>query len=55
MYLDSHDYQTIWSLANNWADSNADSSDETHLTPEVKIFIQRILVAINGGKISVRN
>ena len=55
MYLDSHDYQTIWNLAHNWANSNADSSDETHLTPEVKIFIQRILVAINGGKISVRN
>ena len=55
MYLDSVDYQTIWKLAHNWSSADADSSVEDSLTPEVKIFIHRIMAAINQGKITVRN
>ena len=55
MYLDTHDYQTIWKLAHNWSNADLEYSDEVSLTPEVKFFIQRIMIAINQGKITVRN
>lgn len=55
MYLDNHDYQTIWKLAHNWCKLDPEISNEKELSDEVKSTIHRILIAINWGKISVRN
>ena len=55
MYLDSQDYQTIWKLAHNWSNTDPESTNENSLTPETKIFIHRIMSAINQSKITVRS
>ena len=55
MYLDNHDYQTIWKLAHNWCKLDPDLSNDKDLNDEVKSVIHRIMLAINWHKISLRN
>jgi len=55
MYLDSHDYQTIWSLAHNWTNLEPESTDQNNLPSDTKIAIHRIMSAILGSKLTVRN
>jgi adenylate kinase family enzyme len=55
MYLDSHDYQTVWKLAHKWCGVNCNEFNEDELPEEVRLYIHRILAAINSKKITVRN
>ena len=55
MYLDnSEEFQTVWQLAHNWANSDPDTSDANSLSPAPTQAIHRLLVAITNRDISVR-
>lgn len=46
MYLDSKDYQTIWSLAHSWTGYDSDATDPQALPQEVQDVIYRMMAAI---------
>lgn len=55
MYLDSHDYQTIWKLAHNWEGLDSDTTNENEIPQNLKITIHRIVNAVMWRNLSVRN
>lgn len=55
MYLDSHDYQTIWKLAHNWNGVDPETTDENNLPLDLKATIQRIMGAVDQRRLTLRN
>ncbi len=51
---DNPDYQTIWQLAHNWAKADPSESDESALSPELRMHIHRLLEASDRQEISVQ-
>ncbi|MES1981811.1 MAG: hypothetical protein V4443_04970 [Pseudomonadota bacterium] len=52
--MNDDDYQTIWQLAHGWAGEDRYTSDSNNLSPEVKKWIYRVIVAIRNKILSVR-
>jgi hypothetical protein len=51
MYMESDDFQTVWSLAHNWTGDDPHSTDPNNLPEKVKIHIQRLLAAILSNRL----
>lgn len=55
MYIESEDYETIWSLAHKWIGFDPDTTYPENLPPEVLLYIQRIAAAVFREQLPARN
>ena len=54
MYIESDDFQTVWSLSHNWTGHNPESTDPKNLPKDLQFIIQRLLSAIIRNTLPAR-
>jgi len=55
MHVENNPYfKTVWQLAHNWAGEEADKTDPSAISPELRIAIDRLIRAIGSKEISAR-
>lgn len=55
MYIQTEDYETIWSLSHKWVGHDPETTDPNNLPSEVALYIQRVSAAIFRNQLPARN